>query len=224
MTYRSSTRGVLFLAAVLLATTTSRTLAQDLSYSLLFGFGQHSWSGPFIEGGKAGVSLAAVAAELAMSDRVALRAELGGGPRRADLGRTGLFEEKTTLSHYRVHVGVLGRWYVPVRPGRIRFFVEAGATGWRRTACDVDTVGGPGFLGGETVDCVGWAPDGASDAGILPNNSGVTMLLGAGGYYRRFGLGFRYDAGGRAALESTDGPLRVRTLAIVGEWVFSGRS
>ena len=224
MTLRYCFRRVLVLAALLAATTTTPSVAQHVSYSLLHGIGSHSWNGPYIEGGKSGVSLAAVAVELGMSDRIALRAELGGGPRRADLGRTGLFEEKTTLSHYRVHLGVLGRWYVPVRPGRLRFFVEAGASGWMKTMCDVDLVGGPGFLGGETIDCIEWAPDGANDAGILPNNSGVTMLLGAGGYYRRFGLGLRYDAGGRAALESTDGPLRVRTLAIVGEWVFSRRS
>ena len=99
---------------------------------------------------------------------------------------------------------------------------SAYGAGWQ-LGCDVDRVDGPGFFGGETVDCDVWESAGTSEPGLPPNNLGATVLLGIGGYYRRLDLGFRYDAGGPAVIDSAKGPMRVRTLIVVGEWVFGGR-
>jgi len=177
-----------------------------------------------VQGGTLGLSLGAGAIEWRAAHPIAIRAELGGGRYAADLGNTGFFSEPTTLSFYRVHLTALGRVYPFMRAGRPRLFVELGASGWQRTACDVDMVGGPGFLGGETVDCDEWEPGVSSNARPLrPNSSGAAILVGVGGYLGRLGLTLRYETGGRTVIETSDGAMRARALVLAAEWVFNGR-
>jgi hypothetical protein len=211
-----------FFLAVLLGGAPRDASTQSLSYALLFGAGPTWWSGPYSQGGKVGF-LGVMALEARAAGPLAFRAELGGASTAADLGETGFGSEPTTLTFYRLHADALARLYPPMRTSLGRFFLELGASAWVRTGCDVDMVGGMGFLGGETVDCDAWEPDFASTARPLrPRSSGTELLLGIGGYRGRFGLALRYRTAG-SPLVATDGsPMRSSSLALAAEWVFHG--
>lgn len=213
--------GVL-LACTLLATSHGAANSQDLGYSLMLGGGRTSWSGPFVAGGRWGAPLAAFAAELGLPGPIAIRTELGFASTGADMGTTGMFAEETTLSHYRAQLALAGRAYLPARESNIRFFAELGLIGWVRTGCDVDMVGGPGFLGGETRDCSDWEPDGSGLMATLdPARSGLTMQAGIGVRRGAWGAVIRHEAAG-TFIDTDRGPMKSSVLFLAVEWVFHG--
>jgi len=211
-----------FLVALLIVASPQDIRAQHVRYSVVLGAGHTSWRGPYVEGGTVGPVLGAGAIEWRVATPIAVRAELGGGRYAADLGSTGSLSLPTKLSLYRVHIAALGTVYPLRNTGQPQFFVEFGAAGWRRTSCDVNMVGGPGFFGGETLGCGDWEPDATGVRPLRPTSSGASFLIGAGSYFGRLGLTLRYETGGTAFFETGEGAIRARTIVVAAEWVFKG--
>lgn len=212
----------LLLIASLIAVSPSDLTGQTMGYSAVLGSGYTSWSGPFVQDGAWGLPLVAVAAEWRPAGVSAVRAELGGGGRRADLGSTGFFSEGTTLTHYRAQIGLLGRLYAPRESRSTDFFGELGMAAWVMSACDVDLVGGPGFLGGETLDCDDWEPDDPGTSGRLaPEPSGFSVQIGFGVRRGPWSMALRYEPSG-TLLETGMGPMKSKSFFLAFEWVFAG--
>lgn len=195
--------------------------AAQVRFGVMGGPGYTTWSGPLVEGGKLGIGLLGVSLESPMGERIGLRGEFGLAQDRADLGQTGLFDESTTLTYGRMGVTGLGRYYFAPRTSRTRFFAEAGAGYWLRMMCDVDMVGGPGMLGGETANCDDWTPTAdVADRPLDPAGSGFNVTLGVGAYFGHFGALLRYEVAGFQRLDSSSGGLSAHPLVLVFEWVF----
>lgn len=192
-------------------------VAAQSSWSIMAGVGQPAWSGPYVEGGKFGVSLLGVAVDRPVGTGWTARAEVAGQADVGDLGITGLFEQPTSVTAYRAHLAAIARR----RAGRGPFFVEAGAAVWRRAGCDVDTSGGPGFFGGETVSCAEWRDDASPESSgptLRPNSTGLNLLVGAGVSGRRFGAVVRVEPIGTALLDTDAGTIRGRSITLALEW------
>ena len=117
----------------------------------------------------------------------------------AELGRTGTFDQPTKLTVNHSGFGVGYRHYFAGQA-----YLGAGLTFARVSLCDVDTEGGPGFLGGQTVSCR------ASENVRLREQSSVFGLnAGAGFRAGRLGLGARADYGLSPTVESDDGNMHV---------------
>jgi len=211
----------LLLIASLIAGGPSGLSGQKMGYSAVLGGGYTSWSGPFVQGGDWGVNLLAVAAEWRPKDVLAVRAELGLGGREADLGSTGFFSQETTLTYGRAQIGLLGRLYAPRGSRSTDFFGEFGVAAWVRAACDVDLVGGPGFLGGETEDCDDWEPDDPGSGRLTPEPSGFSVQLGFGVRRGPWAMALRYEPAG-TLLETGRGPMKAKSFILAFEWVFAG--
>jgi hypothetical protein len=200
--------------ALLLVAVTSPSMVdgQTPRWGIAGGGATNSWSGPYQEGGRLSPALA-VWAEMSPTSRWALRAEAGAGSFAADFG------DATTLTLYQVHLGAFGRRYSGDGAHSRRWFVEAGSAAWRRTSCDVDTVGGGAFLGGSTETCKDWRPAlHVGDAPLTPRSGGAVILAGAGARLARFGVNARYAQVVGSVLETSEENLRVRQYLLVGEW------
>lgn len=189
-------------------------------WGVMGGMGRTFWSGPGA-GDTWGITHLALAVQVPLSRAFALRLEAGGGPWKADYDRTGWFGERTTLHLYRIQLFGLARWQGASTEDRLRPFVEAGAGYWTRTACDLDLVGGPGFLGGETRNCAAPAEEGTEDVfPLVPRGGGVTAALGAGVRRGPWALGLRYELGGQDLLRGPQGALEADVLHLILEWTF----
>ncbi len=198
--------------------------ASGQEFGVLLGVGRTDWSGSAAAAwqGTPGLTLGALTAEWQLDRTWAGRLELGGGARVADLGQTGLFAQETRVSVHRVHLAAIVRPTWGAQDGRLRTFVEGGAIGWLRTLCDVDLEGGPGFFGGETVDCAEWVTE--DDLGpLIPAGSGLAWTLGAGVRTDRWAFGIRYETDVNATIGSPRGEARPRVVQLTGQWVFASR-
>lgn len=155
------------------------------TFSVLLGGGWTTLSGEPSAGGVAGLTVGGAAYQRQVGEQISVRAELVGWLTRADLGRTGLFEESTTVGQNHLGVGLQLRGAV----GR-NGFVGIGGTLLAETVCDVDLEGGPGFLGGETVPCEEF-----EEGPIMPRSGAVAFLASAGVERGRWGLEARFDQG-----------------------------
>lgn len=199
-------------------------LAAQSNIAIIAGVGTSSWSGPYLDGGKTGFALFGVAAERPVSRSWSIRGELAGQRDAGDLGATGLFEQPTTLLVYRAHVAAMARLYPAAIGRRQSLYVEAGLSGWAKAGCDVDLSGGPGFFGGETLGCGEWIADDATEPPLRPKSAGANVVIGAGTYIGRFGIGVRYEPTGTAVIDTDRGAIRVRALTVTVEWTPKGRS
>jgi hypothetical protein len=171
-----------------------------------------SWSGPYQDGGRLSPALG-VWAEVPPTSRLALRAEVGAGNFAADFG------EETTLTVGQLHLGAIGRLYSRRAARSPRWFAEVGSAGWRRTFCDVDIVGGGGFLGGRTENCEDWRPMvHEGDAPLAPRPGGAVILAGGGFRSERFGVNARYAHLVGPVLDASEAKLRARQYLLAGEW------
>ena len=209
--YRRPCRTLLLILYLLPGATVS---AQSASFGFGIGAAKNLWSGPYQEGGTTNL-LATAFGELGMSARMDVRAELGLSTFGADFGTLGFLSDATTATVGEVHIGGLARWNVSPR-----VFLELGGQLWRQTACDVDEAGGPGFLGGRTVDCEDWEVEFEGARPLTSRAGGAAVLAGTGLRFRRVRVGLRYTHALNPVIESTDGSLRARQLSLMGEWAW----
>ena len=179
------------------------------SFSVLLGGGWTTFSGEPSAGGVVGVTLAGAAYQRQVVDRISVRTELVGWLTRADLGRTGLFEQSTTVGQNHLGVGLQIRGAV----GR-NGFVGIGGTLLAETVCDVDLEGGPGFFGGETVPCEEF-----EEGPFMPRSSAAALLASAGVEFGRWGLEARFDQGLGASLEGPAGRMVPRRISLILHYV-----
>lgn len=214
---------VLLVTAVIIPLT--RSHAQPLRYAASVGAGPTSWSGPLVQSGATNSSLGA-AIEWQLRSAYALRLGVGAASASADLGTTGIFEEETTLTVSQLHLGAAVRAYRPARRRHRSLFVELGGERWRAGRCDVDMVGGPGFLGGSTENCRDWgSPFSDSSTGarrLRPLSGGFTAFAGTGAYVGRLGVAMQVR-NMTPVVETDEGPIRAGRLLVLVEWVFNGR-
>ena len=194
------------LGARLSAQSESRTdIGPRRGVAVFTGYGFTNLAGGVSNGGETRGAMIGLALERPISARVAWRAEflaIGGA---ADLGSTGPFTQPTTVSVGQWGIGVGGRRY-----GGANTFLGAGVSVTSVVSCDVDTEGGPGFLGGETVDCADFA-----DIPLSKGSTVVAVNLSAGVRRGRVELEARVDQGLQASVQSAEGAMRLRTLALV---------
>ncbi|MEO5826298.1 MAG: hypothetical protein ABIR59_10455 [Gemmatimonadales bacterium] len=208
---------VLLVAGGLVLLTGGAPVAAQTSWSLTAGVGQPAWSGPYVVGGKFAVSLLAVSLQRPMGGGWTGRAEVGAQDDVGDLGITGLFELPTSVAFYRAHLAAIARR----RAGSGPFFMEAGAALWLQTGCDVDTSGGPGYFGGQTVGCDDWRDDASTESSnptLRPKSTGFNLLVGAGVQGRRFGALVRFEPIGTAVIQTDAGAIRARSLTLALQW------
>ncbi len=209
MTHRSVLTALLLLSALgasLGAQSKPRAVSGPRrGVSTFIGFGPANLTGGVSKGGASGPGLIGFALEQPISKRVSWRAELlliGGA---AKLGITGPFEQPTTVSVTQWGIGAGARRY-----GGSNTFLGAGTSVTTVAVCDVDTEGGPGFLGGETVNC--------ADFEDIPLSKGSTVVsanLSAGVRRGNFELEARFDQGLQASVQSAEGAMRLRTVKLV---------
>lgn len=174
-------------------------------FSVLLGGGWATLSGESSAGGVAGPTVGGAAYQRPVGGRISVRAELVGWLTRADLGRTGLFEESTTVA--QSHLGMAFQLRRAV--GR-NGFVGVGGTLLAETVCDVDLEGGPGFLGGETVSCEAF-----EGMPLMPRSGAVALLASMGVERGRWGLEARFDQGLGASLETPAGSMVPRRVSLI---------
>lgn len=177
--------------------------------SAFFGYGFANLVGGVSKGGGAG-GIAGLAFELPISARISGRTELLVIGAAADLGRTGFLSLPTKVSVGHLGIGAGARLY-----GGESTFLGAGASVTAVTFCDVDTEGGFGFFGGETVDCAHF-----EEIPLSKGSSVVAVNLSAGIRRKRLELEARFDQGLQASVESAKGAMRLRTLALVLHYRF----
>ncbi len=210
------------LAAGCLAMAGAAPATAQSTWSLTAGVGQPAWSGPYVMGGKFGASLLAVGMQRPVGAGWAARVEVAMQSDVGDLGITGLFEQPTSVTVYRAHLAAIARR----RVGSGRFFLEGGAAVWRKAGCDVDTSGGPGFFGGETVGCDDWRDEASMEIGsptLRPKSTGLNLVVGAGVRGRRFGALVRLEPIGTTVIETDAGAIHARSLTLALEWTFFAR-
>ncbi len=174
----------------------------SLGYGALIG-------GPS-EGGAWGPGSLGVGLEHRLKGSGALRLEAFVLNGQAKLGETGLFAQPTTVLVNHVGLGASYRWY-----GRRGVFLGAGATLSRVYLCDVDTEGGPGFFGGETVSCKDFAEIPLSAA------ENVAGLVATGGIIRgAVSIGARVEAGLQPSVRAAAGDMRVLNVGVVVQYRF----
>lgn len=215
-------RRLAFIIGCLLALASTAPASAQSSWSLTAGVGQPTWTGPYVMGGKFGVSLLAVAVQRPMGGGWMGRAEVGGQDDVGDLGITGLFELPTSVAFYRAHLAATARR----RMGSGPFFLEAGAALWLQAGCDVDTSGGPGFFGGQTVGCDDWRDDAnteSSDSTLTPKSTGLNLVVGVGVQGRHFGALVRLEPIGTTTIDTDAGAIRARSLTLALEWTPGAR-
>ena len=174
------------------------------------GYGLTNLAGGVSKGGAASPSMIGLALERPISARVSWRAELLGIGGAADVGRTGLFSLPTKVSVAQWGIGAGARRY-----GGGSTFLGAGASVTSVSVCDVDTEGGPGFLGGETVDCADFA-----DIPLSKGSTVVAVNLSAGVRRGHLELEARFDQGLQGSVESAEGAMRLRILGLVLHYRF----
>lgn len=186
--------------------TATRTLRSDVFISLGYG----ALAGGPSESGSWGPGALGVGLERRLDGPGALRLEAFIVNGQAKLGQTGLFAQPTTLVVNHAGLGASYRWY-----GRRGQFVGAGATLSRVYLCDVDTEGGPGFFGGETVSCSDFAEipfDAAENVAGLVATAGITR--------GKLSYGTRLDVGLQPSVKSSAGDMRLVNVGIMVQWRF----
>ncbi len=177
--------------------------------SAFIGGGFTNLAGGVSKGGAAAPILG-LALERPMGARVSWRAELLAIGGAADLGITGLFSQPNKVSVAQWGIGAGARRY-----GGASTFFGAGASVTKVQVCDVDTEGGPGFFGGETVNC--------ADFEEIPLSKGSTVVavnLSAGARRGNVELEARFDHGLQASVQSAEGAMRLRTANLVLHYRF----
>lgn len=194
-----------FLGAPVGAQTQSATsIGPRRGLSAFIGGGLSNLAGGASKGGAA-APLLGLALERPIGAHVSWRAELLAIGGAADLGITGLFEQSTKVSVAHLGIGAGARRY-----GGAGTFVGAGASVTSVTVCDVDTKGGPGFLGGETVNCADF-----EDIPLSKGSTVVAVNLSAGVRRGKVELEARFDQGLHASVQSAEGAMRLRTAYLV---------
>lgn len=197
---------LILLASLLASASASAQVESERrsAFSLLIGGGYATLFGSASEGGVFGLT-AGVAHERPIREGLAWRTELLFESGGTDLGRTGTFSLPTTIS--QTHAGLSGQLRWSREQGR---YLGAGATLLFSTTCDVDTEGGPGFLGGETVACEEF-----TDISFEEKSPTVGLLLAAGVQRPRLGLEMRFEQGLNSSVGSSSGPLTPRRFSVL---------
>ena len=192
------------------AVTVERPLRIDAFATVGYG----SLSGGVSEGGGFGSgSIGGLGLERAFTERLAWRVEAVGGASTADLGTTGIFSLPTSLIVNYLGAGLGLRRY---DAARTRFF-GAGLTVLKVTDCDVDTDGGPGFLGGQSESCRGFG-----EIALRPRSAVAALNAAAGLRLRKWTLGVRMDAGLQPTVESDGDAMRTLHAGLLVQY-HSGR-
>lgn len=174
--------------------------------------GYGSLSGGVSKGGGFGSgSIGGLGFERAFSDRLAWRVEAVGGASTADLGTTGTFSLSTTVVVNYFGAGLGLRRYDAARSR----FIGAGLNVMKVTDCDVDTDGGPGFLGGQSESCRGFG-----EIALRPRSTVATLNAAAGLRLRKWTLGVRMDAGVQPTIDSDDGAMRTLHTGLLVQYHF----
>jgi hypothetical protein len=190
------------------ATLSVRALRIDAFFTIGYG----SLTGGVSEGGGFGSgSVGGLGLERAFSDRHSWRVEVLGGASTADLGTTGLFSLSTSLIVNYVGAGFGLRRYDASRSR----FLGAGLSVMKVTDCDVDSDGGPGFLGDQSESCRAFA-----DIALRPRSALAAANAAAGIRLRRWTLGVRADAGLQPTIDSDDGAMRTLHTGLLVQYHF----
>lgn len=179
---------------------------------VFLGAGYSNLAGGPTEKGRLGLGSFGFAIERPMTGDVSWVAELLGTLGQASLGETGLFSQPTRVSASHVGLGAGARWPL----GRTGY-LGVGANAWLITVCDVDTEGGPGFLGGETESC-----DRFTEVGLLPESSAFSAAMTTGRRGERISWELRYDHGLTPSIRTETGDMRLRLLQLVVRYRFRG--
>lgn len=174
--------------------------------------GYGSLSGGVSKGGGAfSGSVGGLGFERAFGERLAWRVEAVGAVSTADVGNTGIFSLPTTVVVNYLGAGLGLRRYDASRAR----FLGAGLTVLKVTGCDVDTEGGPGFLGGQTESCRGF-----SDIALRPQSTVAALNASAGLRWRKWTFGLRMDAGLQPSVESDEGAMRAVHAGVLVQYRF----
>lgn len=190
------------------------TTARREGVSISLGLAWSELAGAASKGGLFGAGRLDLGYERPFGARFGLRIEGSVSDLRSDLGETGdVFLLPTTVSAVRLGLGVQARRYSDRNA-----FVGAGITVSADAGCVVDTEGGPGFLGGETVDCTEF-----TEPALRPRSGVVGAVLTAGVQRGRWEYELRYDQAATPTVDSDAGPLRGRSVAGVVHYRFGSR-
>lgn len=180
--------------------------------SIFFGAGWAALPGGASAGPVLGLS-AGIARDRAIRAGLAWRTELLFESGGTDLGTTGTFSQPTAIS--QTHLG----FSTMVRRSGVRGrYLALGGSLLVATTCDVNTEGGPGFLGGETVSCEEF-----TDIPLESKSLAVGLLVGVGVQRARFGIEGRLTQGLNASVETTSGSMTPRRFVVIGSYRLRGR-
>jgi hypothetical protein len=183
-------------------------------FSVFVGGGWTDLAGPESEGGRLGLNTLGAAAEGRLNRALSLRAELLAAVAAAMITERGMLQRRGHIARGDVGVAGMIRGYAGERTQGRPFAAIGGALA-TQTFCDVDLVGGVGFLGGETVACADW------DGGLRTTANSAAAIVAAGAVHRRWGGELRYRHGLQPVITSPRGELHARSIALVLHYRFS---
>lgn len=187
----------------------------DSGFSAFLGGGWTDLSGGRGEGGTLRPGPFGVAFEWGIGSRLSWRGELLGRIAGAKVTEVEILTREGTIS--RGEVGIAGQVRLYPRGEGPGLFTGLGGSVTAQTYCDVDLIGGGGFLGGETIACDEWDPV------LEVSTSSASATISAGLVHGRLEAELRYDHGLRSVIATRDGNMRPRGLAIVGHYRFGRR-
>ena len=188
--------------------------ARRSGIAVYLGGGWGVASGGISEGGTIGAGSGGIAYERPFGGRNSWRVELSTSNVSADIGLTGdIFVLPSTLVLLRSGIGVSARRY-----GTRGLFASAGAVMRFTYDCWVDQEGGPGFLGGESIEC-----EDMTDPVITPESPTPAVTLSGGAQRGRWELEIRYEHSFGTSVRSDAGTGSARSLLALVHYRF-GRS
>lgn len=179
-------------------------------FDVFIGGGLTNLTGGDSESGEFGMGVFGIGIERPARGAGTWRLELAGLGAAADVGRTGTFDLPTTVSTVQLGAHVTRRRYGP-RGG----YVGVGGFVAAVQACDVDTEGGPGFLGGATESCERFADRNYEASAV---SAGLSLAVGV--RRPRLDVGLRWDQGLLATVTSDRGDMRPLHLGLVAHYRF----
>lgn len=179
--------------------------------SLFFGGARTELAGGpsqrgFFEPGPLGVAV-----ERAVGGRLSVRAELLAQSAAADVQDRARLQRNPRITHTRAGIAAMVRAY----PARGGLFAAVGGSLAAQVFCDVDSETG---FGPRVVDCEEW--DGLE---LRTPSTAVSAIAAAGVVRGRVGAELRYDHGLNAVIDTPEGGMRPRSLAVIIHYRLSGR-